>query len=44
MAVVVIPRKTIDAGITLTGATDEKVAIYSQPKGFTNRSIFSTWF
>jgi hypothetical protein len=38
------PRETIDADIALTGLTDKKVAIYSQPKGFIDGSIFSAWF
>jgi hypothetical protein len=36
----VTPRKTIDTDIALTVLTDKKEAIYSQPKGFIDRSIF----
>jgi hypothetical protein len=41
---VAIHRKTIDTDIALTGLAHENVAIYSQPKGFIDRSIFWAWF
>jgi hypothetical protein len=37
---IAIHRKTIDADVALTGLADEKLAIYSQPKVFIDRSIF----
>lgn len=40
---IVIPRKTYDADLALTGITDEKVTVYSQAKGYTNRPIFLAW-
>jgi hypothetical protein len=44
MPLIVIPRKSIDADIAFTGPTGEKLAIYSQPKGFVDRSVFWAWF
>jgi hypothetical protein len=41
---ILISRRTIDADIALTGVTDEKAAIYLQPKGFVDRSILWAWF
>jgi hypothetical protein len=41
---IVIHSKTIDADIALTELADEKVAIYSQPKGFIDQPIFWAWF
>jgi hypothetical protein len=40
---IVIPRKSYDTDLALTGVTDEKIAIYSQAKGYTNRPIFLAW-
>lgn len=40
---IVIPRKTYDADLGLTGLTDEKVTVYSQAKGYTDRPIFHAW-
>jgi hypothetical protein len=40
---IVIPRKTYDADLASTGITDEKVTIYSQSKGYTDRPIFLSW-
>jgi hypothetical protein len=39
----VIPRKTYDGDLVLTGFTDEKVAHYSQSKAYTDQLIFLTW-
>jgi hypothetical protein len=41
---IVIYRKTIDTDVALARHTDEKLAIYSQPKGFIGRSVFWAWF
>jgi hypothetical protein len=41
---ILIPRRTVDPEIALTGLPDEKVAIYSQPNGFICQSIFWAWF
>jgi hypothetical protein len=41
--VIVIPRKTIDDDLFLTGLTGEKVAIYSQSKGYIDTPIFDAW-
>jgi hypothetical protein len=41
---IVIHRKIIDADAALTGLTNEKLAIYSQPKGLIDQSIFWAWF
>jgi hypothetical protein len=40
---IVVPRKTDDSDLALTGITDEKVAIYSQAKGYTDRPIYMAW-
>jgi hypothetical protein len=40
---VVIPRKTVDADLLLTGLTSEKVSVASQPKGFINTALFEKW-
>jgi hypothetical protein len=42
--VVIIPRKTVDADIQLTGMTPEKVTIKSQVHGFVSGQIFESWF
>jgi hypothetical protein len=39
----VIPRKTDDLDLALTGVTGEKVAAYSQVKGYMDRPIFLAW-
>jgi hypothetical protein len=41
--VIVIPRKTIDEDLFLTGLTTEKVDVYSQSKGYIDRPIFDAW-
>jgi hypothetical protein len=41
---VIIPRKTVDSDLSLTGMTSEKVTVKSQPHGFINAPIFDSWF
>jgi hypothetical protein len=41
---VIIPRKTVDADLPLTGMTQEKLTVHSQPKGFITTEIFEAWF
>jgi hypothetical protein len=41
---VIIPRKTVDGDMILTGLTSEKVTIRSQPHGFIDTQIFDAWF
>jgi hypothetical protein len=38
---VIIPRKTVDADLMLSGLTPEKVAVASQPKGFVNSVLLT---
>jgi hypothetical protein len=40
---IIIPRKTVDTDLLLTGLTSEKVTIKSQPNGFINTPIFDSW-
>jgi hypothetical protein len=40
---VVIPRKTYDRDLALTGITEEKVQIYYQIKGYMDKAIFLSW-
>jgi hypothetical protein len=40
---IVIPRKTIDEDLFLTGLTAEKVELYSQAKGYIDTQIFEAW-
>jgi hypothetical protein len=39
-----IPRKTVDDDLVLTRVTTEKLAIWSQPKGYMGIAIFEDWF
>jgi hypothetical protein len=41
---IIIPRKTIDDDLVLTGLTPEKVAVRSQPKGYAWAQLFDDWF
>jgi hypothetical protein len=41
---IIIPRKTVDVNFLLTGLTDEKVMIRSQPHGFVDILLFDLWF
>lgn len=41
---VIVPRKTVDDDLPLTGMTPEKVTVQSQIHGFVNTSIFDSWF
>jgi hypothetical protein len=41
---IIIPRKTIDDDLFLTGLTSEKVAVRSQPKGYVTVQLFDDWF
>jgi hypothetical protein len=41
---VIIPRKTVDIDMVLTGLTSEKVTIRSQRHGFIDTRIFDSWF
>jgi hypothetical protein len=41
---IIVPRKTVDTDLILTGMTSEKVTVKSQPHGFINTSIFDSWF
>jgi hypothetical protein len=41
--VIVIPRKTLDEDLVLTGLTQEKVEVYSQAKGYIDTQIFEAW-
>jgi hypothetical protein len=43
-SLIVIPTEKIDTDIALTGPTDEKVAIYSQPKDFIDQPVVWPWF
>jgi hypothetical protein len=40
---IVIPRKTTDVDIFLTGLSEEKVEVYSQTNGYIDRQIFESW-
>jgi hypothetical protein len=40
---VIVPRKTVDNDLILTGLTSEKGAAKSDPHGFINASIFDCW-
>jgi hypothetical protein len=40
---IIIPRKTVDADLVLTGLTSEKVLVRSQPHGFVNTQLFDDW-
>jgi hypothetical protein len=40
---IIIPRKTVDSDLALTGLTSEKVTVKSQRHGFINGSIFDSW-
>jgi hypothetical protein len=41
---IIIPRKTVDVDLLLTGLIDEKVTIRSQPHGFVDILLFDLWF
>jgi hypothetical protein len=41
---IVIPRKTVDDDLFLTGLTPEKLVIRSQPKGYATTALFDDWF
>jgi hypothetical protein len=41
---VIIPRKTVDSDLPITGLTGEKVEIYKQPKGYIVTELFENWF
>jgi hypothetical protein len=41
---IVIPRKTVDENLFLTGLPPEKVVIRSQPKGYVTTALFDDWF
>jgi hypothetical protein len=41
---IIIPRKTVDGDLVLTGLTTEKLAIRSQLKGYMDTAIFEDWF
>jgi hypothetical protein len=43
-AQIVIPRKSIDDDLFMTGLTAEKVVIQSQPKGYVTTVLFEDWF
>jgi hypothetical protein len=38
---IIIPRQTVDIDLLLTGLTDEKVTIRSQPHGFVGTLLFN---
>jgi hypothetical protein len=40
---IIIPRKTVDADLVLTGLTAEKVSIRSQLRGFVDTELFDSW-
>jgi hypothetical protein len=40
---IIVPRKTVDTDLVLTGLTSEKVTVKSQPHGFINAPIFDCW-
>jgi hypothetical protein len=40
---IAIHRKAYDADLSLMGIRDEKVSVYSQTKGYKDRSIFFGW-
>jgi hypothetical protein len=41
---IIIPRKTVDVDLLLTGLTDEKLTIRSQPHSFVDTLLFDLWF
>jgi hypothetical protein len=40
---IIIPRKTVDTDLLLTGLTYEKVMVRSQPQGFVAPAVFDAW-
>jgi hypothetical protein len=41
---IIIPRKTVHVDLLLTGLTNEKVTIRSQPHGLVDTILFDLWF
>jgi hypothetical protein len=40
---IIIPRKTVDEHVLLSGLSPEKLAVRFQPKGFVDTEIFDDW-